>query len=249
MKLDRVTITGADNSIPPHDLEQLSMRYPFVEWGILVSRSQEGGRRFPTSQWITILQDIVQYRTPMNLSLHVCGSWVRSLLLGRFEMPITFYRAMQRVQLNFHAQREECNPIGFGNVLMSLGADRQFIFQIDGATGNEHFDAIYSENPNCTVDAVPLFDISGGAGILPDAWPKPEWMETDSAFIYHGYAGGLGPDNLAQQIPLIAEAAGNCRIWIDMERRVRSEDDQQFDLRKVERCLQIAEPFVNGVAV
>ena len=36
----------------------------------------------------------------------------------------------------------------------------------------------------------------------------------------------------------------NTRIWIDMETKVRSDDDRQFDLEKVRRCLEIAAPFV-----
>ena len=31
--LDRVTITGADDSVRPTDLLELSREFPFVEWG------------------------------------------------------------------------------------------------------------------------------------------------------------------------------------------------------------------------
>ena len=37
MILDRVTITGADDSIHVEQLAELSQAYPYVEWGILVS--------------------------------------------------------------------------------------------------------------------------------------------------------------------------------------------------------------------
>jgi hypothetical protein len=100
--------------------------------------------------------------------------------------------------------------------------------------------------------------VGPGAGILPREWPKPIYLDVhpgdDGCGVqqhrYHGYAGGLGPDNLAEQIPLIlAAAAGNehtaeGRIWIDMETRVRSSDDRTFDLAKVRRCLEIAAPYV-----
>jgi phosphoribosylanthranilate isomerase len=62
--------------------------------------------------------------------------------------------------------------------------------------------------------------------------------------MYHGYAGGLGPDNLAHEIPRIAKAAGDARVWLDMESGVRSNNDKQFDLDKVLQCLEIAKPFV-----
>jgi len=66
------------------------------------------------------------------------------------------------------------------------------------------------------------------------------------ARLYHGYAGGLGPENLAEQLPLIGQAAGDCRIWVDMESRVRSDNDRQFDLAKVRKCLEIAKPFIRS---
>lgn len=254
MRLDRVTITGPDDSIDPKAIRELSREFPFVEWGILVSANHfdTGGPRFPSHAWINRLKEEVRdiERFPcedrMKLSLHVCGRWVRELLLGNVCVPPALIEGptFMRVQLNFHAQREQCDPDKFYSALLALG-QRQYIFQIDGGNGNRHLDGVYMRNEVLSVDAVPLFDISGGAGILPDEWPKPQYMEAGDGFAYHGYAGGLGPDNLEQQLPLIAAAAGDARIWIDMETRVRSDDDQQFDLAKVRRCLEICAPLID----
>jgi hypothetical protein len=94
---------------------------------------------------------------------------------------------------------------------------------------------------------------------LPKAWPNPIYLKsTESGQVlnrwdYHGYAGGLGPDNLEEQIPRILEAASykgfskeiqEGDIWIDMETKVRSDQDRQFDLEKVEHCLEIAAPHI-----
>jgi hypothetical protein len=38
MRLKTVTITGADDAVDPEELLQIQQRYPFVEWGILLSR-------------------------------------------------------------------------------------------------------------------------------------------------------------------------------------------------------------------
>lgn len=91
------------------------------------------------------------------------------------------------------------------------------------------------------MDAVPLFDTSGGAGIVPRVWPIPL-----ASIPYHGYAGGLGPETLERELERIAEAAGDTRVWIDMERRVRSEDDERLDLDKVRRVLALCEPLVRA---
>lgn len=233
MKLDRVTITGADNSVSPAQLIDLSARYPFVEWGILYSATQEGGLRFPSRAW----RERLQYDCrglPVRLSLHLCGRRMRDLLVGKNTLPVGLTEGFDHIQLNFHAEVQVSEWPAFHDVLHTLG-DRQIIFQIDGNMGVELYDDVHNST---SVDAVPLFDVSHGAGVLPEGWPAP--LDGD----YHGYAGGLGPDNLAEQIPAIGRAAGDARIWIDMETRVRSHGDQQFDLEKVERCLQIATPFV-----
>lgn len=57
MILDRVTITGADDSISPSGLLPLTKKYPFVEWGILVSVTKIGVPRYPTWAWIEEIQD------------------------------------------------------------------------------------------------------------------------------------------------------------------------------------------------
>ena len=50
--LNKVTITGADDETPIVALIELSAKFPFVEWGILVSLKSEGGPRFPSRVWM-----------------------------------------------------------------------------------------------------------------------------------------------------------------------------------------------------
>ena len=40
----------------------------------------------------------------------------------------------------------------------------------------------------------------------------------------------------------IGQDAGNCRIWIDLESGVRTDD--RFDLEKVSRVLSITKPYI-----
>lgn len=208
----------------------------------MVSASNHGAGRFPTHGWITRLFGLIR---PNHLSLHACGRWVRKLLIGENEIPTWLLSYCNRVQLNFHAENAHCQPKLFRRKLAEIGS-KQFIFQFDGAGGNKHLDAMLEQDSEPVVNAVPLFDISGGAGILPSEWPKPYYMSDDMSHSYHGYAGGLGPENLETQLPKIAKSAGDCRIWIDMETRVRSDGDRQFDLAKVVRCLEIAKPFIDS---
>jgi phosphoribosylanthranilate isomerase len=67
-----------------------------------------------------------------------------------------------------------------------------------------------------------LFDASGGRGILGD-WHSPIPGKIC------GYAGGLGPDNVLQELEKIS-AICNKPFWIDMEGKLRTDD--KFDLTK-----------------
>lgn len=249
MILDRVTFTGADDSIQPADLLPLTRDFPFVEWGILYSEKHSGSSRFPSDEWIAELE-ATKFPLGTQLSMHLCGQVLRDLASGNFtndESLPPFWFMFDRAQLNWHGERVK--NASFPLIAKSLkfwsdfkqqtfGNRPQFIFQADGrnddllgeATGFEEFDGVI------------LFDRSHGGGVSPDSWPKPIYMSNDVDHCYHGYAGGLGPDNLADEIPRIAEAAGNCHVWIDMETKVFTAG--RFDLAKVRQCLEICKPFV-----
>lgn len=229
MKLYTVTITGADDKTNPQDLVALTEKYPFVEWAILLSASKEGSARFPTVEWI---EGLKSYQDQLRLSGHLCGRWVRDLKKGRLtfreERP-TIWQMFRRCQLNMGGQYE-IDAEGFLDAIALLH-DKQIILQVNSMQNEILIQALAAR-----VNAVPLFDLSGGRGICPDSWPQPAECERC------GYAGGLGPDNLESQLKQLSEAVGDHEVWVDMETKVRT--DEVLDLNKVERCLQIAEEYV-----
>lgn len=234
MILDRVTVTGADDSIEPEHLIGLTQRYPFVEWGILLSRSQEGGPRFPTTAWIERLMLAAMRGPTMKLSGHLCGQWVRALCRGsnRFitERP-TIAGMFQRVQLNFHGDDHDVDEDAMAVALKDWGRG-EYIVQMDNVN-NLLLGSLWFHG----ISAVPLFDTSGGAGREPNEWPSP-------VASYCGYAGGLHPDRVDMQYKRIALAAGPSRVWTDIETHVFSDDGRKFDLGKVEKYLAGAEKWV-----
>lgn len=241
MPLDRVTITGADDSVDPTDLLVLSREYPFLECGILVSAKHQGEPRFPTHAWIERLQDLACMTQCGHLALHLCGEWVRDLLQGVINIPQGMRVQFERMQLNFSGEWIAYRSVAFYKALQRL-SPCQIIFQIDRHGGREYLNKVEDQNDNESVDAVPLFDLSGGTGTPPSFWPNAHSFAADRSPC--GYAGGLGPDNLEEQLPRIAEAAGDVRWWIDIESGVRSDEGRQFDLAKARRCLKIAAPWV-----
>lgn len=249
--ITKVTVTGADDSVDPAHLVAIAEKYPYVEFGILLSRNAMGKTRFPSREWLSALVAIgagskVQYAG------HICGSWVNEILLGSWpehellEIHKTFMALFNRFQLNTHAVPHQVDHEKLHHILAMLDRRNQgVIFQYDDV--NTELVAKAKEAGHQNIAA--LFDLSHGAGILPSTWPKP--IEGVAC----GYAGGLSPGNVADQIRKIEPIIGMNPIWIDAETHLYSQacdhDDPRqptgrpvFDLQKVERFLEEAQPWV-----
>ncbi|MFC1789749.1 hypothetical protein ACFLYY_02095 [Patescibacteria group bacterium] len=232
-----VTVTGADDSIMPEELISIAEDYPFVEFGILLSKNQQGGKRFPSREWLEELY-ILWLNEKIVLSGHLCGEWVRLLCLG---MPNFFeefgygylWKMFERFQLNFHAEPHRINEEKFSRIFKKYIDSKPIIFQIDGENNN----IFHSMRTKRKTQAFPLFDLSGGAGVIPKEWPKQQLNQ------YCGYAGGLSPSNLKKEMERISKVTTDS-IWIDAETLLRSENDMVFDLEKVRHFLEEAKPWV-----
>lgn len=234
MPLDRVTITGADDNTPIPALVELSREFPFVEWGILVSEKQQGSSRFPGRQWMSSFASQAATEI-MAVSMHVCGLWVRQMLRGKLDwesLPADIRIVANRIQVNTHAE-EHISTATFLDWISEHDA-KQFIIQLDGI--NDHvLDAGFARKQN----VAGLFDGSHGAGVLPESWPSPRHKG-----LSYGYAGGIGPENIVEQVANINKASAWHKepVWIDMEGRVRTHE--VLDLAKVRRVLELCAPLV-----
>ncbi len=241
-----VTFTGADNSVDPRSLFELADKYPFVEWAILVSRTLSGTKRFPPLRWIDKLVElnnerILNNKPSLNLSLHLCGAYVKELLSGNSEFITEelddIWNAFARVQINTHAADYIINYDGLVNALAEF-PDKEFIIQYDGVNGDRIISTIQGFGDPDDIKFSTLFDLSHGAGTLPEKWPDL------LAGVKCGYAGGISPANIADQMALINSKVGAVDTWVDMETHVRSDGDRVFDLQKVEKCLEIAANYI-----
>ncbi len=250
--LKAITLTGADDTVQIRKLVNLSLEFPLVEWGILVSKSSGGFSRFPSRDWLEDFVSQVGPRSDVNRALHLCGSWLRRLIAGDRsfinEIGRHVWDCFPRVQLNFHGEdHKPCDE--FYGILASF-PEKEFIFQVDGNMGQAMLDAYFeTEHGN----AVPLFDCSHGAGVLPNEWPDAYYLRAipDADRDYyskHGYAGGLGPDNVKEQLPRIQASAKNGDFWIDMETKLFTgfkaitAPAPMFDLAKCRSVLEQVHP-------
>lgn len=245
--LNRVTVTGADDSVEIADLAALSEEYGFVEWGVLLSKSSMGKPRFPNIGWLGELADWQKSESPsLPCSGHLCGAWVRAACDGdwsfmRERAMDEIWAAFTRFQFNFSPYVKKMDTTHFCHHLRISSPPNvlQWIFQLGNI--NNHIVEIATRSG---VTAAPLFDLSGGKGILPGQWP-----EIPQNRMYCGYSGGLSAENLNEQLRQISAVCGDGPIWIDAETHLRSGDDdnERFDLDKVVAFLEVAKPWVVDV--
>jgi phosphoribosylanthranilate isomerase len=229
MKINRITITGADDVTPVNALRYLSAKYPFVEWGILFSPKRVGTNRYPSLDWI---RKLVADEPRLKLSAHLCGRYPRNLLQnGALEVDIaelvTLY--FQRAQINFNFANTEWNSQHLLKLLKNT--DTQHILQMNKF--NEEVIKTVESTENFDV----LYDASGGRGTEIKSILSPFEKH------YTGYSGGLTPDNIGEFCEDIIAYPSDASVFIDCETGVRDSNDQ-FDLTKVEKYLEICSKYV-----
>ena len=227
--LDFCTLTGADDGVKHRDLLHLSASHPFAEWGVLFHYANRGNGRFPSFEWIDALCSLMHNFPQAHFALHICGrDAVHDFLLGTGKVSDVAAH-FGRIQLNLTAS--DVDPASLITALCKHPS--KTIITQHNAT-NESLWRLLSEIPNHAV----LFDESGGCGISPATWPSPLPGKLC------GYAGGLGPHNLATELQRIQLVAGKNPFWIDMEGKLRKED--HFDLSSAQTCLSIVHRVVSA---
>jgi phosphoribosylanthranilate isomerase len=234
--LTRCTLTGADQSTSNIELASLSHEFPIAEWGFLYSPSRQGTIQNPKYPGIAFIERAFKVLPAhVDVALHICGKGVPDLIHGGKDVTDLVNQVNERggrVQLNFNARRGEVSVVQLA-ATMNTFPFVQFITQQNDANATVwRILQTYVQHNHAV-----LFDTSGGRGESPDGWPNA------LSGISCGYAGGLGPDNIAEELPKIAMAANSGHFWIDMEGKVRDEDGF-FDLNKAKQCLEAASAFI-----
>lgn len=226
MQLKYTSITGADDAVDPQALLALSREFPFAEWAILLLPAQEGMARFPSKDWIRKFSQLAQ---GLHTAMHLCDGALLGFIRGEAEI-LNLMSGFKRIQLNlkFGDVEGKYDP---ADLVRRVRENPQFQFIIQYGKDKQSLLPLLADVPNHAV----LYDDSAGRGISPDSWEPP------LAGHFCGYAGGLNPANVAEQIEIIAKVAPGYTTWIDMETGVRTDD--KFDLAKVRRVLEISKPY------
>jgi len=210
-KPEFITFTGVDDRTDLDAVESLSKQYP-IEWGVLFSPTQQG--RTPRYPGLARLHEIHERSRSLRLAAHLCGEHARRIVGGALpDLPAVISNVYQRAQIN-HIYPQPHRITRFAEMARTpcIG---QFIAGPFPA--------------NETIQW--LFDPSSGAGIVPPVWPRHPGGDR-----LVGFAGGMSPENVATVIERINSSG---QYWIDMETRVRTDDDW-LDLAKCEAvCVQV----------
>lgn len=243
----KVTFTGTDNHTSIPKMVELCHKYPFIEFGILTKRQFWGchdnhiiefeKERYPSIKWIReLVGRFVIEGLRNHLSLHICPPLTYKIfkdlsMLNNFD-------GFARVQLNSAPSKFDLD--GFYHCNFAL--NKQIIIQLNGEEPerfyrNSHY--YWRIWGNSSIEPVfGLFENSGGRGVLANVYRKPLLPH-----MMVGYAGGLNPDNLEEEIAKIKVVSDGCDIWLDMETGVIT--DNNFDLEKVEKCCEIVKGGFN----
>lgn len=235
MKINKVTITGADDNVNQLRLKELSEKFPFVEWGILFTSSKLAKQRYPSIDWIAALLD---HNVP--LSAHFCGWWSKQVLEESNMILIhNLTEQFKRVQLNYNFNTNKGILINFEPIvkIAKENPDRSIIFQYN-KSNKPILDFLAVNNTPDNINF--LYDSSGGRGTEIESIGYP--IHTGSKTFYTGYSGGLNLTNIVNVCDLIEQCPNENECWIDLESGART--NNEFDLYLVEAILNIVSKYI-----
>jgi hypothetical protein len=222
-----VTITGADDNVAHEDLIGLSQDYPFVEWGILFSASQNKQPRYPSKNWRLAFYGAMN--ASVNISAHLCGSVVADRLDTCDSMHTEVEMFYPRVQFNRLDEYNVDRILHYSKV-----SGTNVIIPSNNKT--KELASSFKEKGHISL----LFDTSGGRGIY--TFDKV-WPDHNKDYFRCGYAGGISDVNIDSTMEALVKRYEEEPFWIDIESGAR-DDKNQFSLARVERILKRAKEYI-----
>lgn len=228
MNLRFISLTGADDKTNIKDLEILSSKYPLFECAVLIFPESRISDRNPTAGWRKYL-----YKSSVkNKAVHLCGTSINDFAQQK-SIIMQDIEKVQRVQINLHARW--ASEKLYEQLVKVVQRNPQIEFITQHNEQNKPYFHYWGNVANHSF----LFDSSLGKGICPNRWNSP--VKNKSC----GYAGGLEPDNIVENLCKIFSVVNDELFWIDMESGIRT--DNKFDLQKCEDVLQVSTDWYKNI--
>ncbi|MBD5388648.1 hypothetical protein HDR63_00115 [bacterium] len=247
MNLRYITCSDMREDVSLRDAIALLSLSPRVELGI---QAHAEAMDFGTARydWLdALLTQSARMARPLNIAIHVNYDWCSQMVAAgaqkyKWPGPIQnlFHRTgrngaplIRRWQLNIGDGTPGIRWPDLVGVCRAF-ADRELIFPYN--TQNPVTQKInrLHQVPGCAFSL--LYDASYGAGISPDAWYAPAFADRPM-----GYAGGLSPDNVADNLEKIrAVCPADYTTWIDAEGQLMTPHTRRFDIHRATRYVLAA---------
>lgn len=236
MNVVSVTFTGVDERTDLKRLLEISSRFPFVEWGLLRSFTKtEMEPMYPSKEFIQQFSHL-----GVRKSVHLCGTFAREVARGQAGPVLSLVSNMaslDRIQINLGRTLPD-----FPNALASL-QNLALSYVIPIILQCSDFNMVqkqigfeaWTKRHQTRFGVCLLHDASGGKGFITE-WEAP----LRPGLV--GYAGGLGPYDIADRLAIIQKMPEDNPVWVDMKTKVRTDD--WFDLDKVKAVCEAAAPFI-----
>ena len=245
MELKLITCSGPNETTPIPELLNLLDEFPRAEIGVQVSE-KKATIETPRYLWIHALwREAFRRQKEINAALHVNLRWVEDFGQGIVApdleeflnlQTIEEHPFFQRVQLNFKIGREKEPDIDKLETVIRRFPRHRFILSY-----NESNRRLIHEMYVRAVKFDCLFDESFGAGIVPKTRKEPVYID-----VFQGYAGGINPDNVAEELDkiIVTDPSGYCvkGFYIDAHKGLEDEHTH-FDINKCRAYLTNAEKW------
>lgn len=231
MNIKYITCSDPRNYNAIYELFDLWDIDPRVE----IAVQMHPGKVSPGTERYNWIKDLFHalYGYNENLAIHVNNDWCDDICNGKVPDELKpFFHAtndhckpiVKRIQLNMPQKTaDNFNPQKLKSVIdyYSEYHDKDFIIQYNMRTKNAA-EQLHKTRAKFQL----LFDASGGKGELPRAWQSPVYP----IFHQQGYAGGLRPENVSENLDKISNVAGVFPTWIDAEGGLKTDD--KFDAKR-----------------
>lgn len=231
MRLSKITVSGANEFTDAQALVSLCEKHCLSEIGIQVS----GDKAYFSSArywWIWALCSLASRH--VQIALHLNKDWAEDFCDGKIPTEVQTllhnFPTIRTIQLNFKIGREKTPDLDTLLDTMKRCYPRNFVLSYNDSN-KEFINRLHDTGFKFAC----LYDNSFGEGITPDTRPAPAFPD-----IYQGYAGGLSPDNIADELDKIRKVIpSHCDFFIDAEGKLKG-DDGHFSLEKCKQFLDRA---------
>lgn len=246
MKLRYITCSDPRENVPVEALLRLSQHASVVEIAVQAHPSKMS-IGMPRNQWFNrLLKETLCMPKAPNLAVHVnmewCDNFCKGVIVPEIKDWLFLTRTngtpvIRRWQINIYGSKTKNFYAEEIAKLLNEFPDNEFIFQY----GNSEYHRMKNLDKTGAKFSI-LYDTSGGKGELAKTWSSPLFENH-----FQGYAGGLSPENVTENLGKIARAAGTrTDIWIDAEGKLKNPETKIFDINRAKQYINAALKWQNS---